>query len=45
MELSSKTTHQVLLDTAARFPKHDALIVRHQNLCLSWSDLAGSDSV
>jgi len=41
MELSSKTTHQVLLDTAARVPDHDALIVRHQSLRLSWSALAG----
>jgi fatty-acyl-CoA synthase len=41
MELISKTTHQVLRDTAAKFPERDALIVRHQNLRLSWSDLAG----
>lgn len=40
MELSSKTTHQVLFGTAAKFPDHDALIVRHQNLRLSWRALA-----
>jgi fatty-acyl-CoA synthase len=38
--LSEQTTHQVLADTARRFPDRDALIVRHQNVRISWRELA-----
>src|SRR5258708_29761757 len=42
--LCEKTTHQVLAETAARFPERDALIVRnqnarHQNIRLNWRQL------
>ncbi|HTS76740.1 MAG TPA: AMP-binding protein [Bryobacteraceae bacterium] len=40
MQLSTQTTHQVFLDTVRRFPDRDALIVRHQNVRLSWRQLA-----
>jgi len=40
MALTTRTTHQILLDTAARFPDRDALIVRHQNVRLTWTRLA-----
>jgi fatty-acyl-CoA synthase len=39
-ELTTQTTHQVFLDTASKFPDRDALIVRHQNISLTWSELA-----
>ena len=38
-DLCEKTTHQVLSETAARFPDRDALIVRHQNVRLTWRQL------
>ncbi|HUA85437.1 MAG TPA: AMP-binding protein [Bryobacteraceae bacterium] len=38
--LRTQTTHQVFLETAAKFPNHDALIVRHQKLRLTWRELA-----
>lgn len=38
--LSTRPTHQVLRDTAAQFPDRDALIVRHQNIRLTWRQLA-----
>jgi fatty-acyl-CoA synthase len=41
MDLTTKTTHQVFLDTAARLPDRDALVVCHQNLRFTWSQLAG----
>lgn len=40
MELSTRTTSQVLADTFAKFADRDALIVRHQNLRLTWRQLA-----
>lgn len=39
-ELSVRTTHQVLQETAAKYPARDALIVRHQNVRLNWRQLA-----
>ncbi|HWZ31913.1 MAG TPA: AMP-binding protein [Bryobacteraceae bacterium] len=39
-ELTTRTTHQVLFDTAAKFSDRDALIVRHQNVRLTWKQLA-----
>ena len=39
-DLTTKTTHQVFLDTAARFPDRDALIVSHQDVRLTWTQLA-----
>jgi len=39
-ELTTKTTHQVLHDTVAKFPDRDALIVKHQNIRLTWSQLS-----
>src|SRR5579862_5018197 len=41
IELTTLTTHQVFDQIAARFPDRDALIVRHQNVRLSWRQLAG----
>ncbi len=38
-ELTTRTTHQILFDTAAKFPDRDALIVRHQNVRLTWRQL------
>jgi hypothetical protein len=35
-----KTIAQVFLETAAKFPDGDALVVRHQNVRLTWRDLA-----
>jgi fatty-acyl-CoA synthase len=40
MELTTRTTHQVLADTVAKFGDRDALIVRHQNIRLTWRQLA-----
>ena len=40
MQLSTRTTHQVFLETVSRFPDRDALIVRHQNVRLTWQQLA-----
>jgi fatty-acyl-CoA synthase len=40
MELETRTTHQVLADTVARFPDRDALIVCHQGIRLTWRQLA-----
>jgi fatty-acyl-CoA synthase len=40
MPLETRTTHQVLADTAARFPDREALVVSHQNIRLTWRDLA-----
>ena len=39
MELT-ETTHQVFEQTLTRFPDRDALIVRHQNVLLTWRQLA-----
>jgi fatty-acyl-CoA synthase len=39
-ELTTKTAHQVLFDTAATFPDRLALVVRHQNVRHTWSELA-----
>jgi fatty-acyl-CoA synthase len=39
-ELTTKTTHQVFFDTVSKFPDRDALIVKHQNIRLTWSQLA-----
>jgi fatty-acyl-CoA synthase len=38
-QLCEQTTHQVLAAAAAKFPNRDALIVRHQNIRLTWSQL------
>ncbi len=38
--LSNQTTHQVLADTAARFPDREALVVCHQKIRLTWRELA-----
>jgi fatty-acyl-CoA synthase len=40
MELASQPAHRVFLETAARFPDRDALIVRHQNIRLTWRQLS-----
>jgi fatty-acyl-CoA synthase len=37
--LLEKTISQALRDRAARNPKHDALIVRHQNARFTWAEL------
>src|SRR5258708_1848037 len=39
-DLCRKTTHEVLLDTAAKFPDREALVVRHQDLRHTWRELA-----
>src|SRR5271154_2624362 len=39
LELTTKTTHQVLRDTVGRFPDREALVVRHQSIRLTWSQL------
>src|SRR5258706_9199293 len=39
LELTTKPTHQVFSDTAARFPDREALVVRHQNIRLTWKQL------
>ncbi len=39
-ELTTKTAHQVLAETAARFPDRLALSVRHQSIRHTWSELA-----
>src|SRR5215469_9831057 len=41
LELLTQTTHQRLLQIAGRFGDRDALVVRHQNIRLSWRMLAG----
>jgi fatty-acyl-CoA synthase len=40
IELTTQTTHQVLNQTADRFPDRDALIACHQNIRLTWRELA-----
>ncbi len=40
LALRAQTIHQVFAETAARFPTRPALIVRHQNVRLTWSELA-----
>ncbi len=40
MELTTRTTPQILAETAKKFASRDALIVRHQNVRLTWSQLA-----
>ena len=40
IELTTKTISQVLEETAAKFADRDGLIVRHQNVRLSWRQLA-----
>jgi fatty-acyl-CoA synthase len=44
MDLTTRTTHQVLADTAARLPDREALVVlkqaRHQKVRLTWRQLA-----
>ena len=37
--LLEKTIAQALADIAARFPDREALVVCHQNVCLTWSEL------
>jgi fatty-acyl-CoA synthase len=39
-ELITQTTHQVFFDTVSKFPDRDALIVRHQGIRHTWSELA-----
>jgi len=39
-ELTTQTTHQLFFDTASKFPDRDALIVRHQGIRHTWSELA-----
>jgi len=39
-ELTSKTTHEVLLETASRFPDRDALVSFCENIRLTWRELA-----
>src|ERR1051325_10709957 len=39
-ELTTKTTDQVLRDTVARHADHEALVARHQNIRLTWGELA-----
>jgi fatty-acyl-CoA synthase len=39
-DLTTLTTHQVLAETARKFADRDALIVRHQNIRLTWSQLS-----
>ena len=38
--LIERTTHQILLETASRWPGREALVVRHQNLRLTWAEVA-----
>jgi len=38
--LSEKTAYQTFLETAARFPSREALIVPHQQVRLTWAELA-----
>jgi fatty-acyl-CoA synthase len=38
-DLTTRTTPQILADTVARFSDRDALIVRHQNVRLTWRQL------
>jgi fatty-acyl-CoA synthase len=38
--LTTQTTSQVFSDTAARFPDREALIIPHQKIRLTWSQLA-----
>jgi fatty-acyl-CoA synthase len=40
LELTTKTTPQVLQETVALFGDREALVVRHQNLRLTWKQLA-----
>ncbi len=40
--LLEKTIPQVLAETVARFPDRDAVIVRHQNVRMTWRELARS---
>ena len=40
MELTTKTTHQVLAGTTTRFPDREALVVCHQNIRLTWRELS-----
>jgi fatty-acyl-CoA synthase len=40
MVLTEQTTHQVLAETVRRVPERDALIVRHQNIRLTWNQLS-----
>ncbi|HLW77176.1 MAG TPA: AMP-binding protein, partial [Bryobacteraceae bacterium] len=39
MTLDTRTTHQVLAATAAKFADRDALVVRHQKIRNTWSEL------
>jgi fatty-acyl-CoA synthase len=39
-DLTTRTTHQVLLDTAARHPNGEALVECHQTIRLTWQQLA-----
>src|ERR1700722_2422646 len=41
LDLTVRTTHQVLRNTAELFPNREALIACHQNIRLTWSELAG----
>src|SRR5882757_8947260 len=36
-QLIEQTIYEILVATAARLPSRDALIVRHQNIRLSWA--------
>jgi fatty-acyl-CoA synthase len=40
MALVEKTTHQVMAETVALYPDRDALVVCHQNVHLTWRELA-----
>src|SRR5579862_2123881 len=39
-ELDTRTTHQVLAATAAKYPDREALVVLHQGVRHTWSELA-----
>ena len=38
--LLEKTVHQVFFETAGKYPDRDALVVCHQDVRLTWSELA-----
>ncbi len=40
MELDTRTTHQVLAATVAKYPDREALVVCHENVRLTWRELA-----
>src|SRR5437660_12648854 len=40
-DLTTQTTHQVLADTASRFPDREALVACQQKIRVTWRQLAG----